>query len=54
MNYKMMGRFLAQILFLEAFFMLPALCISLSGGNVPAIRAFLISIALALAVALIL
>ena len=54
MNYKMMGRFLAQILFLEAFFMLPALCISLSGGNVPAIRGFLISIALALAVALIL
>ncbi len=54
MNYKMMGRFLAQILSLEAFFMLPALCISLSGGNVPAIRAFLISIALALAVALVL
>ena len=54
MNYKMMGRFLAQILFLEAFFMLPALCISLSGGNVPAIRGFLISIALALAVALVL
>jgi len=53
-NYKMMGRFLAQILFLEAFFMLPALCISLSGGDVPAIRGFLISIALALAVALVL
>ena len=54
MNYKMMGRFLAQILSLEAFFMLPALCISLSGGDVPAIRGFLISIALALAVALVL
>ena len=54
MNYKMMGRFLAQILFLEAFFMLPALCISLSGGDVPAIRGFLISIVLALAVALVL
>ncbi len=54
MNYKMMGRFLAQILFLEAFFMLPALCISLSGGDTPAVRGFLISIALALVVALIL
>jgi len=53
-NYKMMGRFLAQILFLEAFFMLPALFISLSGGDAPAIRGFLISMALALAVALIL
>ena len=54
MNYKMMGRFLAQILFLEAFFMLPALCISFSCGEVPAIQGFLISIALALAVALVL
>ena len=29
MNYKMMGRFLSQILFVEAIFMLPALAISL-------------------------
>jgi len=53
-NYKMMGRFLAQILFLEAFFMIPALCISLAGGDIPAIRGFLIAMALALVVALVL
>jgi len=53
-NYKMMGRFLAQILFLEAFFMLPALCISFSCGEAPAAQGFLISIALALVVALVL
>ncbi len=50
----MMGRFLAQILFLEAFFMLPALCISFSCGEAPAAQGFLTSIALALAVALVL
>ncbi len=50
----MMGRFLAQILFLEAFFMLPALCISFSCGEALAAQGFLISIALALAVALVL
>ena len=31
MNYKMMGRFLAQILGIEGIFMIPALCISLNG-----------------------
>ena len=40
MNYKMMGRFLAQILFIEAAFMLPALGISLYCGDGPAIRGF--------------
>ena len=46
MNYKMMGRFIAQILFLEAFFMLPALFISLGYGEGHAVKAFLLTIAL--------
>ena len=50
MNYKMMGRFLAQILSIEAVLMFPALCISLYCGDAPAIRGFLIAIALAAAV----
>ena len=48
MNYKMMGRFLAQILSLEGVLMIPAVCISLYGGEMPAVRAFLIAIAVAL------
>ena len=51
MNYKMMGRFLAQILFIEAFLMIPALCISLYGGNAMAVRGFVISIVLAALIA---
>ena len=47
MNYKMMGRFLAQILFLEGVMMLPALGISLYCGADPAVRGFLIAIAVA-------
>ena len=54
MNYKMMGRFLAQILFIEAFFMLPALGISLYCGETMAVKGFLIAIAVALATAVIL
>ena len=44
MNYKMMGRFLAQILFIEAVFMIPALCISLYCGDTMAVRGFLYAI----------
>ena len=51
MNYKMMGRFLAQILFIEGIFMIPALCISLYCGDGMAVRGFLVSIAVALGVA---
>ena len=40
MNYKMMGRFIAQILSLEGAFMLPALFISLGFGERNAIRGF--------------
>ena len=54
MNYKMMGRFISQILFLEAFFMIPALLIGLGCQEFFAARAFGITIALILAVALVL
>ena len=47
MNYKMMGRFLAQILSIEAIFMLPALCISLYCGESPAAKGFACAIAVA-------
>ena len=45
MNYKMMGRFLAQILFIEVVFMIPALCISLYCGDAMAVRGFGFAIA---------
>ena len=48
MNYKMMGRFLAQILSLEGVLMLPAAAISLYCGDMPALRGFLIAIAVAM------
>ena len=41
MNYKMMGRFLAQIIGIEAAFMLPALFISLGYGEHNAVLGFL-------------
>ena len=46
MNYKMMGRFIAQILFVEGFFMIPALLISLFCGDTMAIWGFACTIAL--------
>ena len=47
MNYKMMGRFIAQILSIEGLFMIPALLISLAGGETAAIRGFVYAIAAA-------
>ena len=44
MNYKMMGRFIAQILFLEGVLMVPALGISLFSGDRAAWQAFLATI----------
>ncbi len=44
MNYKMMGRFLALILFVEGIFMLPALGISLADGTFDVTVAFLITL----------
>jgi len=45
MNYKMMGRFIAQILSIEGIFMLPALGISLYCGEIAAIQGFLFTLA---------
>jgi len=44
MNFKMMGRFLAQILSIEGIFMIPALIISLCCGEMMAVKGFLWSI----------
>ena len=44
MNFKMIGRFLGLILFVEAVFMLPALLISLFCGEMRAVSAFLFTI----------
>ena len=41
MNYKMIGRFLAQILSIEGLFLIPALLISLFCGEAAAVQAFL-------------
>ena len=43
MNYKMMGRFFAQILSIEGIFMIPALLIGLFQGETEAMYAFLIT-----------
>ena len=49
MNYKMMGRFIAQILSIEGLFMIPALLIGLFNGESTAVQAFLWTILLAAA-----
>lgn len=54
MNYKMMGRFHALILALEALFMIPAFFISLADGPSKTSMAFALSIALTAAVATVL
>jgi len=50
MNYKMMGRFMARIVLVEAIFLLPALLISLGYGEMGAVWGFLYSFAIMLAV----
>ena len=45
MNFKMMGRFLAQILSIEGIFMVPALIISLCCGDAMAVKGFVWAIA---------
>ena len=50
MNYKMMGRLMAQILTIESLFMLPALFISLYHGESAATQGFLCTLALMLIV----
>lgn len=54
MNYKMIGRFLAQIVAVEAVFLLPALFISLYYGEAAAVRGFLYTLAVMAAVAAVL
>ena len=46
MNYKMMGRFIAQILSIEGIFMIPALLISVFCGETGAVRGFLYTLLL--------
>ncbi len=54
MNYKMMGRFLAQIVAMEGVFLLPALCISLALGEWNAVYGFMVTLGIILAVAAVL
>ena len=54
MNYRMMGRFLAQILAIEGVLMIPAMAISLFDGDGMAVRGFLCSILLAAIIAAVL
>ncbi len=48
MNYKMMGRFVGQIVALETVFMIPALIIAAAGGETAAMKGFLITMAVTL------
>ena len=48
MNYRMMGKFIGRILYVEAIFMLPALLISVYHGEERTIAGFLTSIVIAL------
>ena len=48
MNFKMMGRFLAQIIGIEAAFMLPALFISVGYGEQASVKGFLYTLAIML------
>ncbi len=51
MNFKMIGRFLSQIIAIEAVFMLPAIAISLGNGETDALRGFLLTLAIMLLLA---
>lgn len=51
MNMKMMGRFISQIIAIEAAFMVPALVISLGYREAPAAQAFALTIGIMLALA---
>ena len=50
MNYKMTGHFIAQILLLEALFMIPAMFISLYCGENASVKAFRVTMVLLLVV----
>ncbi len=50
MNFKMMGRFLAQIIAIEGVFMLPAMAISIGYGEWHVVQAFICTLGILLAV----
>ncbi len=52
MNYKLMGRFIARIILIEAIFLIPALFISIGYGESTAIYGFLLTMAILLAIGL--
>ncbi len=52
MNYKLIGRFIAQIILLEALFLIPALFISLGCGEWRAVYGFIATIGIILALGL--
>ena len=52
MNYKLIGRFLARIILIEAIFLLPALFISVGYGEKSAISGFLLTILILMAIGL--
>ena len=54
MNYKMMGRFIAQILSIEGIFMVPALLISVFSGETGALYGFICTLLLITAVTILL
>ena len=54
MNYKMMGRFIAQILSIEGIFMIPALLISFFSSESVAVHGFVCTLLLIAAVTILL
>lgn len=46
MNFRMIGRFLAQIIAVEAVFLIPALAVSLGYGELNTVQVFLMSLAI--------
>ena len=54
MNFKMTGRFLAQIIAIEGAFLLPAVAISLGYGEWAAVKGFALTLAIMLVVSLVL
>ena len=54
MNYKMMGRFIAQILSIEGVFMIPALIISLCFGEMMPVKGFLWTMLIIIGIVLVL
>ena len=51
MNVKMMGKFISQIIAIEAVFMIPALVISLCYGEMAAVDGFLLTLGIMILVA---